>query len=61
MTWLKGAQMLICACHIHAAYFSVLLLVRLGLGVSHWLVLGVAHFLPTIEGFTWLPLSPWLP
>ena len=60
MGQLKGAPMLICACHIHAACLSVLLL-KLSLRAFHWLVLGVAHFLLTAKGFTWLPFGPWLP
>ena len=49
--------MLICACNINAAYFGILFLVRLGLEATHWLALGVAHFLPTAGGLTCLPLS----
>ena len=53
--------MLICSCHVHAVYFSIFFLLELGLGAPHWLVLGVARFLLTAKGFTWLLLSPWLP
>ena len=38
----KGAPMLICDCNINAAYLGIFLFVGLGLGVSCWLVLGVA-------------------
>ena len=60
MAQLKDAPMLICACCVHAAYLGILLLVGLGLGASHWLVLGIAHFLPIAGSFTWLPLNLWL-
>ena len=52
MARLKGASILIGACRNHAAYLGVLLLVKLGLGVPHWLALGVAHYLPIARGFT---------
>ena len=37
----KGVPLIICACRINAAYLGILL-VRLGLGASYWLVLGMA-------------------
>ena len=46
----QGAPMLICACHIHAVYFSVLLLLGLGLGAPHWLVLGITPFSAGCQG-----------
>ena len=50
MAWLKGAPMLICACRVHAAYLGILFFMGLGLGVSHWFALGVAHFFANCWG-----------
>ena len=57
----KSALVLICAYHIHAGYLNVFFPLGLGLGVPLWLVLGLACFLLTAGGFTWLLLILWLP